>query len=299
MIHQGRVDAQGNYRNLSRKEEGYFDTLDGRPFAALVTAWHPKSQTIDVVVPVQYAPSIELDEITVYGNFFESTGTIYTPKIATTLGADGYTTVEKQNPNSDQNNPDSEEYVLNNHIEALIFETNSGEFATNFFRVLSADSQMLNNVKEGRKITRHDDGSYKIHDEDGSIQFKHPSGLSYKIGKDNSDIELDEPFDEHAKNEQDYGDSVVVEFKIPSDVGEIVISFDGTGSVKLDHPTGSIFEITDLGLFEMNNTLGTVNLKKLHDDMATIVSGIVTNGGTNPNPVLLTQFLTDVATLLK
>lgn len=293
-IHQGRVDAQGNYRDFSRKDEGYFDTLNGKPFAALVTAWHPKSQTIDVIVPVQYG-NIELDEITVYGDFFESTGTIYTPKIATTLGDDGYSTV--QNP--EQNNPSSSKYVLNNHIEALIFETNSGEFATNSFRFLSADSQMLNNVKEGRKITRHDDGSYKVHDEDGNIQFKHPSELSWKIGKDNTDIELDEPFDEHAKNKQDYNSSIVMEFKVPSDAGEIKISFDGTGSVKLNHPTGSIFEITELGLFEMNNTAGTVNLRKLHDDMHAIVAGIVTSGGTNPNPALLAQFLLDVATLLK
>lgn len=222
MIHQGKVDDQGNYRDIGRKKEGYFDMLGDRPFEALVTAWHPKSQTIDIIVPIQFG-NIELDEVAVYGNFFESTGTIYTPKIATTLDSDGYSTVQKP----EQIDPNSEEYVLNNHIQALVFKTNSGEFVANSFRFLSADSQMLNNVKEGRKITRHDDGSYSIHDEDGNMQFKHPSGLNVRIGTSSSDIELDEDFDEHEKNVQDYN-------------GEVIFKFE--------HPAGFIFEVTADGI---------------------------------------------------
>jgi len=250
--HQGRVDAQGNYRNIGRKAEGYFDILSDKPFAALVTAWHPKSQTIDVIVPVQYG-NIELDEITVYGNFFESTGTILTPKIATTLDDDGYSTIQKP----EQINPTSDEYVLNNHIEALIFKTNSGEYSTNSFRFLSADSQMLNNVKEGRKISRHDDGSFSVHDEDGNYQFKHASGLNVRVGDSDADIELDESFDEHLKNKADYaaGIKAYVEYPLGGKFG-----YDNNGLIFLSNPIGSVKEeVLDAMLDHHTATLGFID----------------------------------------
>jgi len=253
MIHQGRVDSQGNYRNIGRKDEGYFDTLGDRPFAALVTAWHPKSQTIDVIVPVQYG-NVELDEITVYGDFFESTGTIYTPKIATEKGSEGYTTAYNENIQGD---PTSDKYVLNNHIEALIFKTNSGEYATNSFRFLSANSQMLNNVKEGRKIIRHDDGSFSVHDEDGNYQFKHPSGLKVRIGDVDDDIELDEQFDEHLKNKTAYASGIkaFVEYPLGGKLG-----YDDDGKIFLSNPIGSVKEeVLDVMLDHHTSTLGFID----------------------------------------
>ena len=87
IIHQGRTDKDGNYRDRSRPKDGYIKEQLGKngiPFEALVVAWYPRSQTIDAVVPTRYGQTV-IEGIVVYGNFFESTGTIQGPKIATTF----------------------------------------------------------------------------------------------------------------------------------------------------------------------------------------------------------------------
>jgi hypothetical protein len=221
--HQGRVDRQGNFRDKSRKEDGYLiDDEIMHPTPALVTAWYPKQQTIDVIVPKNMY-NITYENVVVYGNFFEASGNLCSPKIATSLSEDkqSYTTIRTP----EQKDKTSDKYVLDNHIEALIFKTSVG-YAASSFRFLKADSPLLNNAKEGRKISRHDDGSYYIHDEDGNIQFKHPSGLNIRIGNSIDDMDLDVPFPDHEKNVADYDDQV---------------------KVKLNHPAGYIFEIEDDG----------------------------------------------------
>ena len=80
--HQGRVDKNGNFRDRSRKDDGYLESssnIHALPFPALVTAWYPSSQTIDVNVPGRYGQTV-IEGISVYGNFFEATGVIQSPK---------------------------------------------------------------------------------------------------------------------------------------------------------------------------------------------------------------------------
>lgn len=292
MKHQGNTDRSGNFRDISREREGYFGVESkDLPFPALVTAWYPKSQTMDVIRPTEIG-SIEYEGVVVYGNFFEETGTIQTPKLATVLKEDGYTTIRDEN----QKDKDSEEYVLNTHIEAIVYKTSVG-YAANAFRFLGPESSMLNNIKEGRKITRHDDGSLYIHDEDGNMQFVHPSGLNIKIGNSIDDIELEEDFPPHEKNVTDYDGEIIIDITAPSAAGDVDISLDGNGSIKLDHPGGSVFEVDATGKFDMSNS--TISLKKINDDMNDIVAAIIVAEGVGPDTAKLTTLKTQTSTLLK
>ncbi len=280
MIHQGRVTKEGDYRDRSRKEDGYIKEelgKNGLPFEALVTAFYPRSQTIDAVVPTRFGQT-EIQGIVVYGNFFQSTGTIQGPKISTTFLEGQYNTVR----DDEQSNASSNKYVLDNNITALVFKTDVGEynssgFATSSFRFLTTKSTLLTNAKVGRKLSRHDDGSYKIHDEDGNIQFKHPSGLNVRIGDSLDDIETEVPFDDHAKNVQDY---------------------DGKILAKVEHPSGSIIDYDNDGLLGI--TSGTSeNLKVIIDSFIDIVAAIVVANGTGPDTAALEQLKLDLAKLLK
>ena len=279
MIHQGRTDKSGNYRDRSRPKDGHIiDQLgkNGVPFEAIVVAWYPRSQTIDAAVPTRFGQTV-IEGIVVYGNFFEATGTIQGPKIATTFKEGIYSTV-RENEQSDKN---SDEYVLDNNIAALVFKTDVGEytssgFATSSFRFLTDKSALLSNAKQGRKITRHDDGSYSIHDADGNMQFKHPSGLNLIIGKSTEDIELEVPFPDHEKNVQDYGGKV---------------------KVKLKHPSGSVFEYDDDGLLKIEGGTGK-NVKTIIDAFVDEVAKIVVANGTGPDVAALNQLKTDMAEVL-
>lgn len=298
MNHQGLVDKDGNYRDQSRKKDGYLPQKrdDRLPFEALVTAWFPSSQTINVTYWDDWGQH-EIEQVIVYGDFMESVGTIKTPKIATSKGTDSENTWQLyRDENSNQANPSSDEYVLNNHIAALVFKTSVG-YAANSFRFTTQSSPLLANAKYGRTLKRYDDGSYRIHDDDGEMQFKHPSGLSVKIGKTGDDIALDPVFPDHAKNVLEYASGVVVKYTIPSAIGDIFITSDGTGVVKIEHPTGAIFEIGSTGLFSMENA--TTNLRQLHDDMNTIVTAIdaSVNGGAQASALTALRVLT--ALLLK
>ncbi|MCK5613120.1 hypothetical protein KAR91_65205, partial [Candidatus Pacearchaeota archaeon] len=82
----------------------------------------------------------------------------------------------------------------------------------------------------------------------------------------------------------------------PSSEGVLTFTAEG-GSAKIEHPSGSIFDVGSDGKFEMSKD--GIDLRKLHDDMNDIVGAIVTNGGTNPNPANLAQLKTDTAALLK
>lgn len=212
--HRGMADSQGNLRDRSRKQDGYLvhnsKVDDSLPFPALVTAWYPNSQTIDVIRPDRDR-AVEYRGVEVYGNFFDETGTIQCPKLAVNYKTDGYSTVR----DADQMNSASEKYVLPNNIQALVKKTTTG-YASSEFRFLTPDSSMINNIKAGRKIVRHDDGSYYIHDEDGNMQFKHPSGLNFRIGKSTADITLETPFPEHEKNNADYGNEIFLKVEHPS-----------------------------------------------------------------------------------
>jgi hypothetical protein len=233
-VHHGRTDKSGNFRNISRKEEGYLKGIDeDHPFPALVTAWYPTSQTIDVARPVENGV-IEYKGVIVYGDFFDATGTIRSPKIATKLKENGYTAFR----NNDQINPSSNDYVLDNHIEAIVFKVagrNDFAYVSNSFRFINTDSPLLNNARPGRKIIRHDDGSYYIHDDDGNIQFRHPSGLNVRVGSSVSDMDLEVPFPPHEKNATNYG-------------GEVI--------TRVDHPSGSYLEMTNTG---------TINIESAED----------------------------------
>ena len=136
---------------------------------------------------------------------------------------------------------------------------------------------MINNCKVGRKISRHDDGSYLIHDEDGNVQFKHPSGLDIRIGSSTDDIVLELPFPDHAKNVADYDEKVVI---------------------KVKHPSGSILEYDEDGIFDITRGTGE-NLKTIIDSFITEVSKIVVANGTGPDVAALTQLQADLALLLK
>lgn len=259
-IHQGRVDKNGNYRGTSRKNDGYLlPGSDGMPFPALVTAWFPKSQTMNVVVPTRFGQTI-FEGVVIYGNFFEATGSIQGPKIGTQKKDDGYTTILEE----DQKDSTSNNYVLDNHIEALVFKTSVG-YAASCFRFLNPDSPMLNNVKYGRKITRHDDGSYFIHDDDGNFQFKHPSGLDIKVGDSVDDIELDTPFPEHEKNKQAYAGGLKAKIEIPiNDTDKHLINIDPSGAkpiISINHATEGVIELdgTNLKLTQQGTTLDITN----------------------------------------
>ncbi len=275
-IHYGNVDKDGNYRDQSRKSEGYLTRINNDiPFPALVTAWYPKSQTIEVMRPVENG-YIEYNSVIVYGNFFEATGTIQSPKIATKRKDDGFTTYR----DADQVNPVLDDYVLNNHIEAIVYKISVGNtfaFAADSFRFLNPDSPLLNNAKEGRKITRLDDGSYYIHDEDGNIQFKHPSGLNIRIGDSTADLDLDVPFPEHDKNVLDYG---------------------GTVQVKVEHPLGSVVEYDAAGLLGITGATGK-NLKTIINAINAEIQKIVVANGTGPDVPALIQLQADLALVLK
>lgn len=305
-IHQGLVDQNGNFRDRSRKKEGYltpkFD--DSKPFAALVTAWFPYSQTINISYWKDWYQT-EQENVVVYGNFMESVGTLYTPKIATDKGKNAAGTVlsntwqtyKNPDPSDPKSNPTSDEYVLDNHIEALVVKTNTG-YAATAFRTITPDSPLLKNAKYGRKLTRHDDGSYRIHDDDGNIQFKHPSGLSIKIGKDGDDIPLESPFPEHAKNVQDYAGKILSRIIVPSNVGNIIVIIDGEGSIKIEHPVNNfVFDINQSGKLEVSNS--TTDLRVLVDTLNDIVGAIVVNDGVGPNIGNLANLKTANATLLK
>jgi len=248
IFHRARTDEKGNFKSRSRMEEGYLGRIDeDHPFPALVTAWYPKSQTMDVSRPISNG-LIEYQGVVVYGNFFEETGTIQTPKIATEKKIQDITTI--RNPNSSNADPTSDNYVLDNHIEALVYKISVGNgygFAASSFRFLNPSSVLLNNSKPGRKIVRHDDGSYYIHDADGNIQFRHPSGLKLRAGKTLNDMDLDIPFPTHEKNSIDYG-------------GEIV--------ARLEHPSGSYSEYTAAGTINIVSAedinlsaIGNINLE--------------------------------------
>ena len=280
IIHQGRVDPEGNYKDRSRRKDGFIREQLGKngiPFEALVVAWYPRSQTIDAVVPTRFGQTV-IEGIVVYGNFFESTGTIQGPKIATTFKEGQYNTVR----DNEQSDPTSDKYVLDNNIAALVFKTDVGEynsagFATSSFRILTDKSTLLTNAKSGRKITRHDDGSYSIRDEDGNYQFKHPSGFNYRIGSSVDDIDLEVPFPDHEKNVQDYN-------------GEVFVKFE--------HPAGSIIDYDNTGLLGV--TSGTSeNLKVIIDSFIDEVSKIVVANGTGPDTAALAQLKTDLSKLLK
>jgi hypothetical protein len=295
-IHQANVDRSGNYRDRSRSKDGYIHKFDdSNPFPALVTAWYPNSQMIDVSVPVDWGQK-EIEAVTVYGNFMESVGTIKTPKIATAKGTDTENSWQLyRNPN--QSNPSNDEYVLNNHIEALVVKTSIG-YAASSFKFVTSDSPLLQNAKYGRTLERFDDGSYRIHDEDGNIQFKHPSGYSKKIGNSVDDIDLEVAFPEHEKNALEYVDGIVIQEIIPSAIGDIIITYDGTGNVKLEHPTGSITDYDELGLLGITSSTGE-NLKTIIDSFITEVAKIVVAYGTGPDVAALTQLQLDLALLLK
>lgn len=275
-VYHGTTDKNNNFRDRSRSKDGYMlnkwdDTL---PFRALVTAWFPASQTINVSVPTNVGQR-ELSNVIVYGGFMEAVGEIKTPKIATGKGTDTENTWQVYR-NDSQLNPSSSEYVLDNHIEALVTKTNIG-YAATAFRFVTIDSPLLQNAKYGRTLKRYDDGSYRIHDDDGNMQFKHPSGFNTRIGDSLDDIELDAPLPDHEKNVQDY---------------------DGKVLAKIEHPSGSIIDYDDDGLLGITSSTSE-NLKTLIDSFIDEVKKIVTNGGTNPDVPALTQLQTDLANLLK
>lgn len=296
-VHQSTVDKNNNFRDRPRDKDGYVlgkwdDTI---PFRALVTAWFPASQTINVTVPTNVGQR-EFESVIVYGGFMEAVGTVKTPKIATGKGTDTENTWQTYR-NDKQLNPSNSEYVLDNHIEALVTKTNVG-YAATAFRFVTPDSPLLANAKYGRTLTRYDDGSYRIHDDDGNMQFKHPSGLSTKIGKNGDDISLDAPLPDHEKNVQDYDGKVVIKHIIPSSEGDYIFEFDGNGLAKIEHPSGSIIDYDSGGLFGVTSGTGE-NLKKALDDIIDSVLQIVTNGGTNPDYTKLNQVKADLIKLLK
>jgi len=294
--HQGRVDKSGNFRGVSRKTEGYLEYEQERlPFPALVTAWFPKSQTINVIRPTKNG-EIVYEGVVIYGNFFEATGTIQGPKIVTKLKGDGFTTVRDK----DQKDKTSSEYVLDNHIEALVCPMRVGDiimYSSSNFRFLNADSPLLNNAKTGRKITRHDDGSVYIHDEDGNIQFKHPSGLDAKIGNSVDDIVLEEDFPPHEKNVTDYDSSVIVDLRIPGASGEHKVTFEA-GKISILHETGSIFEYDDEGLLKITSSTSE-NLKTIINAINAEIQKIIVANGTGPDVGALGQLQDDLDKLLK
>lgn len=299
MKHKGLVDSNGNFRDQSREKDGYLPKKrDNRlPFEATVTAWFPASQTINVSYWDDWGQH-EIEQVIVYGNFMESVGTIKTPKIATSKGTDSENTWQLyRDDNSNQANPSSDEYVLNNHIAALVFKTSVG-YAANSFRFTTPSSPLLANAKYGRTLKRYDDGSYKIHDDDGEMQFKHPSGLNVKVGKTGDDIPLDVPFPDHAKNVQDFGGKVTIKYTIPSSEGDYIFEFDGNGLAKIEHPSGSIVDYDSSGLLGITSGTGE-NLKKALDDIIDSVLQIITNGGTNPDYTKLNQVKADILKLLK
>lgn len=291
--HLTSSDRDGNIREMSRDKTGQIKReAENSPFVALVTAYYPKSQTIDVNRPTRFGQTVS-ETVIVFGDFFQATGMIQSPKIATTFDADGFSTIRKP----EQKLPTSDEYVLDNNITALVFKTDFG-YVTSSFRFLDKDSPMLNNSKPGRKITRHDDGSTSIHDEDGNYQFTHPSGLNIRAGSSVDDIELDEPFPPHEKNVLDYATGIIAEIKVPSAIGVIKLTLDGAGGTKLDHPTGSVFEYDAAGLLEVTSSTSE-NLKTIINAINGEVQKIVVANGTSPDVAALIQLQADLALVLK
>ena len=241
--HQGRVDESGNFRGVSRKTEGYLEyEKELMPFPALVTAWFPKSQTINVICPKENGETV-YEGVVVYGNFFEATGTIQGPKIATKLKGDGFTVVR----DATQKDKTSSEYVLDNHIEAIvcpIIVRGVTRYTSSSFRFLNADSPLLNNAKSGRKITRHDDGSYYIHDEDGNIQFKHPSGINIRVGNSFDDMDLEEAFPPHEKNVDSYSSGIKTRLEIPDPGSSARHIIEIEDSIKVTHGTEGSLEMS-------------------------------------------------------
>lgn len=250
--HYTSSDREGNIREMSRDKTGQIKReAENSPFEALVTAYYPKSQTIDFNRPTKFGQTVSQNAV-VYGDFFQATGTIQSPKIATTFDEEGFSTIRKP----EQEDKNSSEYVLDNNIAALVFKTDFG-YVTSSFRFLSVDSPMLNNVKPGRKITRHDDGSFYIQDEDGNSQFKHPSGLNIRIGDSDDDIELDEDFPPHEKNELDYASGVKVYVEYPSG-GKI--GYEDDGLILLSNENGEVkTDVLDVMLDHQSATLGYVD----------------------------------------
>lgn len=297
IVHFGNTDRNGNFRDTSRKKSGYIGDQWGitQPFEALVTAWYPSSQVISVSVSTPWGQR-EIENVIVYGPFGESIGEIVSPAIATSTGASDEQTWQIYR-NANQEEPANTKYVLNNHIAALVHKTNIG-FATNSFRFLTSDSILVRNAKTGRSIKRHSDGSYLIHDEDGNIQFKHPSGYSVKTGDTTDDISLDVSFPEHARNKQKYNGKIAKRIVYPSSAGEIEVQIDGQGGVALNHPVNDfVLEVNDQGKIKLAGT--DIDLKTIFDtliDITVSVDGAATGGS---NATALNNLKTTISTLLQ
>ena len=112
------------------------------------------------------------------------------------------------------------------------------------------------------------------------------------------DIDLSESFPFHEKNVQDYNGEIIMEFTIPSAVGDIIVTFDGQGSFKIDHPVNTfVFDINKDGKLEVSNA--TTDMRVLLDTLNDIVGAIVVNDGVGPNATNLANLKTANATLLK
>ena len=119
-----------------------------------------------------------------------------------------------------------------------------------------------------------------------------------RTGSSVDDIELDEPFPPHEKNELDYATGIIAEIKVPSAIGEIKLTLDGAGGVALEHPTGSVFEYDVAGLLEVTSSTSE-NLKTIINAINGEVQKIVVANGTSPDVGALIQLQADLALVLK
>ena len=265
-FHNTQTDQHGvNLDRLNADDERIYNKDFGSiPFRAIIVAYYGKSQMVDVIYPRDGGTGF-LSGVDVYGNHGDLLGELTTPDIAVEKSEDGY------NIDPPQSGGRVEIGERKNNIECIVQRTTDG-FCTSQFRSLHESNPMWLNSKAGRTIRSYSDGSYYVCDKDGNSEFVHPGGLRIKIGDSPDTIVMEADMPVHKNNQAKY----------PTKTHYLI-----------EHPAGAKFGIDNTGKLISENGIGKVGtdiLIAIHG----IIEGIITNGGTNPNPTLLATLKTKI-----
>jgi len=267
-VHYDRLSPENNH--VSDKDFGII------PFRAIVVAYYGKSQMVDVIYQREGSIGF-LSGVDVYGSHGNLLGTLETPDI----GAEeskleyGYNLDPIKNPDK------VEIGESKNNIECLVKKTTDG-FATSEFRALNEDNPLWMNAKKGRKITSYADGSYKVSDKDGNIEFVHVSGFRIKIGDSVDPIVLDDKMGVHQLNKANYV---------------------GKTNYLVEHPLGGKTGFDPTGKLIAENSIGKVGVDILEasiDEIVKVIDEIVkiiVAQGTGPDIAALTLIKTSLTAI--
>lgn len=259
-FHNTQTDQHGvNLDRLNADNERIYNKDFGSiPFRAIVVAYYGKSQMVDVIYPRDGGTGF-LSGVDVYGNHGDLLGELTTPDLAVEKSEDGY------NIDPPQSGERVEIGERKNNIECIVQRTTDG-FCTSQFRSLHESNPMWLNSKAGRTIRSYSDGSYYVCDKDGNSEFVHPGGLRIKIGDSPDTIVMEADMPVHKNNQAKYPATTNYLVEHPALSGKI--GFDSSGKLIAENSVGK---------------LGDDVLIAIIDE----ILKIITNGGTNPDPIAL------------